>query len=60
MAAKALLTVLREEVTVNDFYQAVELLDCEPAHGDVQDEFSEEFAAHKEASQNALISLRNM
>lgn len=35
MVAKAPLTVLREEVTVNDFYQAVELLDREPAHGNV-------------------------
>lgn len=35
MVAKILLTVLREEVTVNYFYQAVQLLDCEPAHGNV-------------------------
>lgn len=45
--AKVPLTVLREEVAVNYFYQAVKLLDGETAHGDVEDEFSEEFATKR-------------
>lgn len=44
--------MLREEVAVNYLYQAVELLDREPAHGNVQDEFSKEFATHKGRSKN--------
>lgn len=39
-----LLTVLCEEVTVNDFNQAVELLNGQPADGNVEDEFSKQFA----------------
>lgn len=40
--------MLREEVAVNYFYQAVKLLDGETAHGDVEDEFSEEFATKRQ------------
>jgi len=41
---KLLLTVLCEEVTVNYFDQTVELLNGQPAHGNVEDEFSKKFA----------------
>lgn len=36
--------MLREEVTVNDLDQAVQLLDSQQAHRNVEDEFSEHFA----------------
>lgn len=38
------LTVLREEVTVDDLNQAVQLLDGQQAHGNVEDEISKHFA----------------
>lgn len=41
---KLLLTVLCEEVTVNYFDQTVELLNGQPAHGNIEDEFSKKFA----------------
>lgn len=59
MVAKVLLTMLCEEVTVNYLYHAVQLLDCEPAHGDIQDELSEEFALYKGENKSVLISLQN-
>lgn len=58
--AKVPLTVLREEVAVNDFYQAVKFLDGETAHGNVQDEFSKEFATHKGTGKNILNHLQKV
>lgn len=46
--------MLREEVTVNYFYQAVQLLNCQPAHRNVQDEFGKKFATCKDTSENIL------
>lgn len=39
--------MLREEVTVDDLDQAVQLLDGQQAHGDVEDEIGKHFAVRK-------------
>lgn len=44
------LTVLSEEVTVNNLNQAVELLDSQQARRNIQDEFREHFATRRNAS----------
>lgn len=49
-----LLTVLGEEVAVHDLDEAVELLDGQAAHGHVQDELGEEFAAHTQGKQKSI------
>lgn len=46
------LTVLCEEVTVNDFDQTVQLLNGQQAHGDIEDEISKHFAVKKKRKKN--------
>lgn len=46
--------MLCEEVTVDDFDQAVEFLDGQQAHGNIEDEFSKHFAVRKNTRETIL------